>query len=173
LYHKNINTIWWKNVRSMSTNCGSTTCDYCGGSYTSGAREYHYYTATTTRDDCYKTTINYYLLLSPLPSRRALRLVQHKQIVTIVPRLRAGEKKWIYFQSITLFVCFYLYYYFFFRCHKICIILGRYYRFCIPFDAMLAQQSRCYILLLFILYTINRNSIFLFFLFSRRRAQHT
>jgi len=77
----------------MSTNGGSTTCGYCGGSYTSGAREYHYYTATTTRDDCYKTTINYYLLLSPPSSRRALRLVQHKQIVTIVPRLRAGEKK--------------------------------------------------------------------------------
>lgn len=50
----------------MSTNL--TPRGYCvgGGGYTTVAREYHYYTATITRDDCYETTINY-----DYPRRRA------------------------------------------------------------------------------------------------------
>jgi len=55
----------------MRTN--RTPCGYRCGGYTSGAREYHYYTATTTRDDCYETTINY-----GYPRRRVLHLVPHE-----------------------------------------------------------------------------------------------
>jgi len=67
-------------VNNAKTNW--TPCGYRCGGYTSGAREYHYYTATTTRDDCYETL----LLITFIPVDELCTLFGTRRIVFVRQR---------------------------------------------------------------------------------------